>query len=111
MKVTKIEEQSFEELDNEEQIAYLKNELFEFATRVVVAVGIAILGIWYGSNTKPHSYFSEYSGEVVQVTTPNIVLFTIGIFVVSGIIGQSAYKKRERILDAVRLIQGGDDDE
>lgn len=108
MKVTKIEEQSFDDLDNEEQIAYLKNELFEFATRVVVAVGIAILGIWYAS---PDQTSLENKDYYNTLAVSDIILFSIFIFACSAYVAYDAYRKREQILDAVRLIQGGDSNE
>ncbi|WP_440988764.1 hypothetical protein [Haloarchaeobius baliensis] len=110
MKVTQYEERDFGDLDSEEQVEYIKAEITEFTGRVVVAVGIAIGGIWYGSNTKPHSYASEYSGEVIQVTTSSIVFWTLAILGVSAYVGFSAYKRRERILNAIRATQNGGDD-
>lgn len=104
MELTKVEKRNFKDLDSENQVEYIKTEITEFTGRVVVAVGIALGGIWYGSNTKPHTLPTE-AGETMQVTTPNIVAATVGLLAISAWVGFRAYKRRERILEALRLIQ------
>ena len=104
MKVTKREEKDFGEIPDEDQLTIIKDELVEFAGRVVAAVGLGLAGVWYGSSTSPHTFVTE-AGSTMQVTTNDIVLYTVGILAVSAFVGYSAYKRRNRILDAVRAIQ------
>lgn len=105
MKFTKCEEVEYEDLPAEKQRAVIKDQLVEFAGRVVVAIGLALTGVWYGSNTQPHTFVGS-TGQTVQVTTPNIVLFTFVLIGLGVWAGWSAYKRRQLILDFVSAIQG-----
>lgn len=106
MKVTRYttEEDEFSDLDAEDQLGYIKNELFEFTGRVVVAVGLALAGLWNGFNSTPHS-FTTHTGEVARWTTTDIVVITLVLLAAAGYVGYSAYKRRERILNAIQAIQ------